>query len=254
MLRHRIHPWNCSKFADLIRGSVKPAGLTLEGWKEWKIEQKTKHPVRYWFAEKGLIKLQNFLMFPLDIYGEAKYYIYNRWIDKTHYLQTGLKPGHYYEFDYRILHGIFNELVIYVEVELAHTMKAYPERKYKFVNGRCAKAGLDHLEWACDLKYTKDWGVDKKDPKYGKPTQQAITAKKIKELYLWWKDRPNRPEPMEVAKLTWDQDKEDNLMNGKITRKELSEFKKLEKIEADYEKEDTKMLIELIKIRKELWS
>jgi hypothetical protein len=59
---------------------------------------------------------------------------------------------------------------------------------------------------------------------------------------------------MVVAGLSWDQNKEDNLMGGKITRKELSDFKKLEKIEADYEKEDTKMLIELIKIRKELWS
>jgi hypothetical protein len=96
--------------------------------------------------------------------------------------------------------------------------------------------------------------VDKKDPKYGKPTHQAISAQKIKELYLWWKDRPNRPEPMAVAGLSWDQNKEDNLMGGKISKKELLEFKKLEKIEADYEKEDTKMLIELIKIRKELWS
>jgi hypothetical protein len=59
---------------------------------------------------------------------------------------------------------------------------------------------------------------------------------------------------MDVAKLSWNQDKENNLMDGKITRKELSQFKKLEKIEIDYEKEDTKMLIELIKIRKELWS
>jgi hypothetical protein len=59
---------------------------------------------------------------------------------------------------------------------------------------------------------------------------------------------------MTVAGLNWDQNKEDNLMGGKISKKELLEFKKLEKIEADYEKEDTKMLIELIKIRKELWS
>ena len=59
---------------------------------------------------------------------------------------------------------------------------------------------------------------------------------------------------MTVAGLNWDQNKEDNLMGGKITKKELSEFKKLEKIEEEYEKEDTKMLIELIKIRKELWS
>ena len=59
---------------------------------------------------------------------------------------------------------------------------------------------------------------------------------------------------MAVIKLNYDKKKEDKLMNGKMTRKELSEFKKLAKIEADYEKEDTKMLIELIKIRKVLWS
>jgi len=250
----RTHYWSCSKFADFVRGEKKPYALECGKWDEWNKEQSKKRPVRYWLAEKGLSKLQDFLMIPFDVYDDIRYYITNRWIDKTHYLQTGLKPGHYYEFDYRILHGIFNELVIYVEVELAHTMKAYPERKYKFVNGRCEQAGLDHLKWACSLKYTKDWGVDKKDPKYGKPTHQAISAQKIKELYLWWKDRPNRPEPMDVAKLSWNQDKENNLMDGKITRKELSQFKKLEKIEIDYEKEDTKMLIELIKIRKELWS
>ena len=97
--------------------------------------------------------------------------------------------------------------------------------------------------------------MTKKDPQYGKLTNQAISARKIEELYLWWKEgRPNRPEPMAVIKLNYDKKKEDKLMNGKMTRKELSEFKKLAKIEADYEKEDTKMLIELIKIRKVLWS
>ena len=250
----RMNYWNCSRLADFIRGEKKPHALERGKWDEWKKEQKKKRPIRFWLAEKGLAKLQGLIMFPMDVYTEIRYYVGNRWIDKIHYLKTGLKPGHYYEFDYRILHGIFNELVIYIEVELAYTMKAYPERKYKFVKGRCERAGLDHLEWACSLKYNKDLGVDKKDPKYGKPTHQAITARKIKELYLWWKDRPNRPEPASVAGLSWNQNKENNLMDGKTTKKELSEFKKLQKIETDYEKEDTKMLIELIKIRKELWS
>ena len=59
---------------------------------------------------------------------------------------------------------------------------------------------------------------------------------------------------MVAAGLDWDKQREDNLLDGKVTRKELSNFKKLEKIEANYEKEDTKMLIELIKIRGHLWT
>jgi hypothetical protein len=256
MLKHRIHPWNCGKFADLIRGSVKPAGLTWDGWKEWKIEQKMKRPVRYWLAEEGLIKLQNFLMFPADIYREVKYYIRNCWIDKTHYFQTGLEPGHYYEFDYRLLHALFNELVIFVETEYASMAKFNNKnKKYKFKNGRCAEAAMDYFNWCCKLKFDKNYGVNKKHPDYGKLTPQAISAQKIKELYLWWKDvRPNRPEPAKAAGINWDQSREDALLGGKITRKELLEFRKLEKIEQSYDKEDTKMLIELIKIRKEIWT
>lgn len=255
MTRHNY--WNCSKFADFIRGEKKPHALEWGKWDEWKKEQKKKRPIRFWLAEKGLAKLQGLVMCPVDFYTEVKFYVDNRWTTKTHYLKTGLKPGHYYELDYRILHGLFNELVDFVEIEYAHMAKwtdKDKEKKYKFKSGRCIEAGIDYLNWACGLKYNKDYGVTKKDPKYGKSTSQAISSQKIKELYLWWKDRPNRPEPMVVAGLNRDQNKEDDLIGGKISKKELLEFKKLEKIESDYEKEDTKMLIELIKIRKELWS
>lgn len=255
--RSRIHYWSCSKFADFIRGEKKPFALEWGKWDEWKKEQQKKRPIRFWLAEEGLAKLQGLVMFPADIYTEIRYYVDNRWITKTHYLKTGLKPGHYYDLDYRILHGLFNELVDFVEVDYAYLSKwslKKGAKNYKFKNGRCVEAGLDYLDWACNMKYDKNWGMTKKDPKYGKLTNQAISAQKIEELYFWWKDRPNRPEPMAIAGLSWDKNKEDNLMDGKMTRKELSEFKKLAKIEADYEKEDTKMLIELIKIRKVLWS
>jgi len=255
--RSRLHHWNCSRFADFIRGVKKPFALELDKWDEWKKEQKKKRPVRFWLAEEGLSKLQDLLFYPIDIYTEIRYYIKNRWVTKTHYLKTGLKPGHYYELDYRILNGLFNELVDFVEIEYAHLAKwslKKGNKNYKFKHGRSTEAGLAYLKWACSLKYNKDWGVDKKDPKYGKPTPQALASIKIKELYSWWKDRPNRVEPMVAAGLDWDKQKEDNLLCGKISRKELSSFKKLEKIEADYEKEDTKMLIELIKIRGHLWT
>lgn len=255
--KSRTHYWSCSKFADFIRGEKKPFALELGKWDEWRKEQKNKRPIRFWLAEEVLPKLQDLILFPADVYSEISYYIANRYKTKTHYLKTGLKPGHYYDLDYRILHGLFNELVDFVEIEYAHMAKwslKKGTKNYKFKNGRSIEAGLAYLKWACSLKYTKDWGVDKRDPKYGKPTPQALAAVKIQELYNWWKDRPNRPEPMTVAGLNWDKEKEDSLLCGKVSRKELSQFKKLEKIEADYEKEDTKMLIELIKIRGNLWT
>jgi hypothetical protein len=253
----RMDYWSCSRFADFIRGEKKPFALEWGKWSKWKKEQQKKRPIRFWLAETGLLKLQDFVMFPFDIYDEIRYYVRNRWIDKTHYLKTGLKPGYYYEFDYRILHGLFNELVDFVEIEYAYLMKwslKEDDKNYTFKNGRSAEAGLAYMDWACNIKYDEDWGVDKKDKKYGKPTDQAITSQQIKNLYLWWKDRPNRPDPKKVIGLEWDNKKEDNLFSGKISKKELLEFRKLEKIEADYYKEDTDKLIELIKLRNELWS
>jgi len=254
--KSRIHYWNCSNFADFVRGEKKPFALEWGKWEEWKKEQRNKRPIRFWLAEELLPKLQDLTLFPIDIYRDIKHYIANRYKTKTHYLKTGLKPGNYYDLDYRILHGLFNELVDFVEIEYAHMAKWTNKKKtYKFKNGRCEQAGVDYLNWACYLKYgKKSYGIDKSNPKYGKPTPQALAAIKIQELYNWWKDRPNRVEPMVAAGLDWDKQKEDNLLCGKISRKELSSFKKLEKIEADYEKEDTKMLIELIKIRGHLWT
>lgn len=253
MIRNRIHHWTCSKFADLLRGEDKPAGLTWQGWQEWRKEQQSKRPFRYWLAETGLRKLQNIVMFPYDIYREIKYYIRNRWVDKTHYLKTGLKPGNYYEFETRILHGLFNELVDFVETEYASLAKWSADKENKKYKSP-AEAGLDYLNWSCGLKFDEDYGVDKKDKKYGQLTPQALVAEKTKNLYLWWKEiRPNRPDPMKAAELNWDK-KEDDVMSGKVTADERKKFSKLEKIEESYNKEDTKMLIELIKIRQSLWT
>jgi hypothetical protein len=220
--------WNCSSFADFVRGEQKPFALEWDEWDEWKQEQIKKRPIRYWLAEKGLSKLQSFFSFPFYIYREIKYYVRNRWIDKTHYLQTGLKPGYYYEFDDRILHALFNELVIFVETEYAGMAQwNNTDKKYKIKNGRCSEAGLDYLNWECELKYDSSWGISKEDPEYGKSPPQALAAQKIKELYVWWKEiRPNK-----------------HLVLNEI-----------EKIEQSYLKEDTKMLIDLIKIRSSIWT
>jgi hypothetical protein len=237
--RSRINYWSCSKFANLIRGEEKPCALPWDEWETWRQTSAKNHPYRYWLAEELLDFLQDIMNFPLDFYHTIEVYVRNRYFDKLHYLRTGLKPGEYYDLDHRILHGLFNELVIFVESEQAHLMKAYPERKYKFIKGRCKQAGLDYLDWACNLKLNEDYGFNPDDEDYNKPTAQAISSQKILELYNWWLDRDYRVDPHDL----FSKEK-----NGKYY------YRKIGEMEDNYDKEDTEKLIELIKIRSCLWT
>lgn len=237
--RTRIHYWSCSKFANYIRGTPKPLGLTFDEWDMWNEKAKKNHPVRYWVAEEFLDTFQDILNFPLDIIHSIKVYIRNRFLDQTHVLKTGLKPGQYYDFDTRILYGLFNELVDLVEIEYAHLSMWDKKQKYKFKNGRCVDAGLDYLKWASNIKYSKKMGLDKGNKLVSEYTNQAKAARKTLELYNWWKNRQNRANPYDLFS------KETHGKNYYI---------KIDKLEKDYYKEDNKMLIELIKIRENLWT
>lgn len=237
--RSRLDYWNNSKLANWIRGTPKPFALEWEAWDKWHEDAKKKHPLRYFIAEDVLGYLQDIIYWPMDLIYTIKVYVRNRFIDQTHVLKTGLKPGEYYDLDYRILHGLFNELVDFVEIECAHLSKYDSKKKYKFIHGRCVEAGMDYLKWACNLKYSTKDGFPRGDKLIGQHTPQALSAQKIKELYLWWKTRDKRKDPHEY--FTKEKD-------GK------NYFLKIDKMEKDYDKEDDKMLIKLIKIRKHLWT
>jgi hypothetical protein len=115
------------------------------------------------------------------------------------------------------------------------------------------------------LTFGNDMGFEKDSPDYGKPTGQAERAREIKELYTWWtvtyRARPDAYdasgwteycEASRIAnggKLRWDSDKTPEL--EKMSDKA---HKLLQKIEKDYEKEDTAMMIRLIKARDSLWT
>lgn len=245
MIKCRTDYWNCTTIANYIRGIKKPHALGLDEWNAWHENAKKTHPIRYWMAEELLDTLQDIAYWPADMYYTAKTYVRNRWVDKTHYINTGLKAGKYHEFDTKILYGLFNELIDFVEIELAHLSRVNKTKKYNFTNGRCAEAGLDHLDWGSKLIYDESHLINKKHKDYGKPTQQALDYQEIKKLYAWWKiDRPNRCEPS----LLFPTDK-------KLSPKKLKErLEQINKIEAKYDKEDTRMLTRLIKIRHSLWT
>jgi hypothetical protein len=275
--------WSCTPFADWLRGTKKLSMGTSEQWDEWTTAAQMKHNFRYWLAEEALGHLQDFVTWPIRKVYDAKYYINNRWVTRTHALTAhprDIKPGSWSDVGNRFLPCLFNELVDFVEIETAWSHIAWGSEedraKYKapfWATGwfrwrtwRCPQAGLEHLNWAMSLTCGEDWGVDKDSPDFGKPTGQALRAKEIKELYLWWTVAyRNRPDPYEASGWTAACEAQREANGGKFnwssreknpTLKKASDkaHKLLQKIETAYEKEDEAMMIRLIKVRHGLWT
>ena len=269
--------WSCSKFADWIRGTSKPLAGTTEEWNAWHKKAKTKK-IRYWLAEDFLDHLQNFLYWPVNRINDVRCYVKNRWVSKSHTLTSNLERGKWYDFDTRLLHAVFDELINFVEIEQAWKLIACSDedrKKYetpwhktlfRISEWRCPAAGIAHLEWAASLKHDEDW-IDKKDPSFGKFTSQALAAQETLILYNWWKsERPKRADPSIVS--GWSDYCDERRKEAESSNNDplsfITENKDKEQprrilniyhqIEREQEEEDTSMLIRLIKIRQNLWT
>lgn len=225
---------------------------TMQEWGQWHKKAKQR-PIAYWltstmprwFSVKGMQLHDKKMWFKYRLQKRHKY----------HLIDTKLEPN-YYEIETRMLHGMFSLLVDYVEIE-----KASLQRILSNNNESDSEAGLRYLDWEIGLVHD-----DYPDPKLkGKPTPQAETAKKVKELYLWWTvTRPNRKD-------LWDDEYVDKYMKNTRQSKDLFDmwseeetdeereartafYKRKEALEDAYDAEDTEMLIRLIKIRKQLWT
>jgi hypothetical protein len=274
--------WSNSKVAKWIRGTNKIECGTAEEWYDWQKASKAQSPIRYWIAEELLDRIQDVVYWPFDKLHGIKYYINNRFITRTHALTAhprDIKPGQWHDVGNRFLPCLFNELVNYVEVELAWWHLAWsPEERPKYNmpwwavgwwrvrTWRCPQAGLDNLEWQRNLTFTSD-EVSEDHPSIGKRTPQAENADQILSLYKWWTEiRPTRPDPYDASGWTeyCDRKREEFgddgigiLMNTKDP--ELKKFgdnalQKISEIEKAYDDEDTEMLIRLIKVRDSLWT
>ncbi|CAB4126018.1 hypothetical protein UFOVP181_220 [uncultured Caudovirales phage] len=276
----RTHYWSCGKVADWIRGTRKPDMGTFDEWHEWENEAKGYNPIRYWIAEEGLDYIANVVYFIPDTLYDIKCHINNRWVDRTNALVAhprDIKPGTWHDVGNRFLPCLFNALVDFVEIELAwwhivwnDEMKKkfhapwYARGWFKFSFWRSPECGLANLEWQRNLVFDEDW-LSKDDPKFGKPTPQAEKAQEILDLYHWWTvTRPARPDPYEVS--GWTAycrlcEEQPGGMFASIAREDpklkkmsTKAHKILNKMEADYEKEDEAMMIRLIKVRHGLWT
>jgi len=276
----RSHYWTIGKFADWVRGTPKLKMGTSEEWAEWDRKASGQSPLRYWLAEEGLDILQKIVFYIPDKLHALKYYVNNRWVTRTHSLTANardIKPGTWCDVGNRFLPCLFNELVDFVEVELAWWHIAWDDEARKqfqapwYARGwfrwrtwRSAECGLANLEWQRQLR----WKEEEVGPDFkglGELTPQAVKAQEILDLYIWWTQTyRNRPDPYEASgwteyceasrlanngKLNWGGDKSPEL-------KKMSDkaHKLLRKMEKDYEKEDEQMMIRLIKVRHGLWT
>ena len=276
--------WSCSKFADWLRGTKKLSAGTAEEWDDWTTAAQMKHNFRYWLAEEGLSHLQDFVTWPVRKIYDVKYYVNNRWVTRTHSLTAharDIKPGNWCDVGNRFLPCLFNELVDFVEIELAwwHIAWADKDEKAKYnapfwASGwfrwrtwRCPQAGLDNLDWQRNLRHDVDSGWAEGDPNIGKLTPQAVKAQEVLDLYRWWKDvYPNRPDPHDAS--GWseycERKRQEHGDTGLSFMKDSKDpelralgdaaLTKTHEIEQAYDAEDEAMMIRLIKVRHGLWT
>lgn len=267
--------WTCSAFADWLRGTMKPRAATGQGWVEWKQLAKQNHPFRYWLAEEGLDYVQSFLYWPWEKVHAIRYYINNRWITHTHALTAhprDLPRGQWCDVGNRFVPCLFNELVDFVEIELAWSNCMWNEEAQKqfsmpwwrrwYRQWRSEEAAMAYLAWAKSLTNEEFLDDDKKHEAV--PTPQATSAAEIEALYKWWKyERPLRPDPYKAS--GWSAycdsrraaDPENWIFGNEEEYSKVDTSAMLDRIrelEAAYNKEDEEMLIRLIKIRDHLWT
>jgi hypothetical protein len=260
-----------SKFFSWLRNSVfkldKPYALPWGGWDKWEIETRQARPWAYFFCETLPEILEKPAEWFVDPLYNARYYLRNRFVSKTHYLKTKLEPGQYYEFEKRILHGLFTELVDFVEIEQASHHVAWDEearekfktpwhqqhRLFRIAEWRCPEAGIAYLQWAMDLD---------------EPDHQRESAREIMILYTWWQEvYLKRQDPwLETGfRAFWDSMEAkygDNWLGigqrSKLTKTERAEYDRLHKAVDDLEQarelEEEEMMIRLVKLRKALWT
>jgi len=252
-----------SKLVDRLRtrfGIVKPIALPWREWDEWNEKIKKEKPVAYFITETVPEFLDNVLgKIPTPI-ADIRYYCRNRFYRKSHVLPCYFKPGEYHDLDERLLHGIMNSLVDFVEVELAYKSRwcnTEESKTAKWRKGRCPELGLAHLAWEMTLD-DPNLGV------YDRCDSQATTAREVKAIYDWCKiTRPARPDPMDASGWSEYCKKSEAAGHSIFSNKEkdpllveMSDMthKKLREIEAAYDAEDEEMLMRIIKIRRSLWA
>lgn len=291
----RVTYWAHSKWVKKLRvklGAPKPLECgTSSEWKTYRKACKQWNKTLDWLLDDFIDHVQDVVYWPKDKLESFSYWIYNRFISPTHLIKTGLQKGQWHETEEKMLYGLFEELVDFVEVQKAGMN--YNDKKWipwydkhlpyfisKMIPWRSQHLGVNYLLWEITLLKDDEWfGIYpgsnieritevRNDSEWMQPTHQAKAAMEILELYVWWKFiRPMRPDPMDASGYTdyfaecrartggdiWDMlDTDSESAESKARSRACSD--KCREIEEQYENEDEQMMIRLIKVRRSLWT
>lgn len=244
--RYWSHGWLAKLTAKWLGAPPRPKWGTMEEWNAFNKNQKKNFALQE-NIEDFLGWLQRIVSFPGDVIHTIRCHIRNRFNTKTHVLETGLDPGKWYEYDYRMLHGLFNSFVQFIEDEQT----------------------MDNLKWELTLTEKFEWLPEeeaKQQPGYDQPCRQALAAQEKMALYTWWTvTRPARPDAYDAsgfAKFSQENKKDDDdvfslfVDDGDTVKTETRHTlsTKWREIDAQYDQEDEDMMIRLIRLRHSLWT
>jgi hypothetical protein len=269
----RANYWSLSKLADSIRkmGGIEkmPSSGTCKEWSEYHKRAKATNKFANWLADDFLDSCQNVWLWVPDKLDSFSYWVYNRFISKEWIIDTKLNKNDWHETDEKILHGLLETVVDFVEVQKASRSagrKSFSDFLPYFIDRlipyRSAQAGINHLLWEVSLVNDETMGVFPGTEGYGEPTRQAKSALEVLHLYVWWKYiRPNRPDPYEFSRYNdyYEATKDRDILDFEDRTPEEEAmrvlcYEKLSKIEDEYYAQDTEMLTKVIIMRRDLWT
>ena len=167
-----------------------PGAATWEEWEKWHDSAQSKKPIRYFLSHDlpGHVSM----FFKLWV-SRPIWWIRYRTINQHHVIRPRtLTPG-YVESDQLMIHGMFQILVDYVEIQCAALNSIGDEDSN--AKRRDPEGGVKYLVWASSLD----------DPSLGIQNQnpgQAFVAKECLELYRWWvEERPQREDPDRILRI-----------------------------------------------------
>ena len=154
----------------------KPYAATWEEWDIWNKNSKEKYPFEYFLLETIPDKWNNFTKFFTHPINDFRFYVRSRFFDKYHLVNTGLKPGGYYEVDTRLIHSAFNLLVDYIEVECAHMNSLSNKEKKK--SKPWAKRWRGSVWSASPSSNNSSWSFKHSGWPWMRPCPRSISATK----------------------------------------------------------------------------
>jgi hypothetical protein len=219
---------------------------TAEEWCDYHQRQKTKCPKVYriykflynidiWFS----VRYQKYILDPK--YWLKNIFIHPQWMVRA----KTLKIGHWQDTLTRVLHINMEMLRYYIEQE---------NHNYNNDDG-------DFEPWEVKEFKKKERGEPSQfDGEYGLSMEQYQNKQDAWDIYLWWKDYPNREKEIEnlYHEIPRDDTDDDDCILKGFTKEEMEKKKpyydKIHEMEKKLEQEEQDNLIKLMKIRFSLWS